>query len=644
MATQSYQVLARKWRPRQFDEVVGQDAVVRTLSNALRQRRVAHAYCFSGIRGVGKTTMARLLAMGLNCHAADHPTAEMCNECVSCREIMAGTSIDVLERDAASDRRIDDIRELIEIARYAPARDRHKVIILDEAHMLTPEASNALLKLLEEPPPYVVLVLATTEPEKILTTILSRCQHYQFGRVSQREIVGQLGQIAEAEGIAVTDDSLALIATAADGSLRDAQSLLDKLIAFAGDEIDEATVVDLLGLVERVLLFRATDLIAEQDVAGVLGFVNEMVESGVDLHQFAVDLLGHLRALMVSRAVPEAGEILHLPEADMDRVREQAERFALEDLDRAFHLLSDAEYRIKVAEQPRHHLEVALARLARLPHLEPLESLIAELRQGADERQGAAAGSREGGGSGPAPGSDRRRGGGRQPDGRSEASATGPEEPGEITATAASGSAEEAGGEPRALLDRIKEQVGSTHPLVAGVLDRTSGIELAGERIVFNFPPDASILSKRVESPDVLELLSDVSRRILGREVVARVGIAASPRPEARRAEPGGTRPVAPVGDTPAAGPQALDPDSRSTNGAGGGPAGRAAARRSSPGPPSPADEPPGEFERSAETTTASPGDDAVDRETLMRRVENEPLVQEFVRALKGQITSVEKL
>ncbi len=398
MADGSYQVLARKWRPQKFDQVVGQSAIVRTLSNALEQGRVAHAYCFSGIRGVGKTTIARLLAKGLNCRNVDAPTADPCGECEACVEIEESRSLDVIELDAASQTGVDSIRQLNEVARYTPSRDRYRVFIIDETHMLSASAFNALLKTLEEPPPHVVFMLATTAPHKILPTVLSRCQHYPLGRISQVEITGQLRRIVDAENVSVSDDGLSMVAIAADGSLRDAQSLLDKLIAFGGDQVDDETVVSLLGLIDRELLFAATELIAQQDLAGVLGFVNRMVEQGTDLHQFTLDLLGHLRALLVAATVEEAGNILHLPDADLARLREQAKLFEVDDLDRGFALLSASEYRIKQSEVPRYQLEMVLARLARMPRLEPIEELISQLRSGSGGGASGGSGPRRTGG------------------------------------------------------------------------------------------------------------------------------------------------------------------------------------------------------------------------------------------------------
>ena len=398
MADDNYQVLARKWRPQKFDQVVGQSAIVRTLSNALDQGKVAHAYCFSGIRGVGKTTIARLVAKGLNCGKADAPTSEPCGECTACVEIEESRNLDVIELDAASQTGVDSIRQLNEVARYTPLRDRYRVFIIDETHMLSANAFNALLKTLEEPPPHVVFILATTEPHKILPTVLSRCQHYPLRRISQAEITGQLQRITSVENVSVSADGLAIVAIAADGSLRDAQSLLDKLIAFGGDQVDDETVVSLLGMVDRELLFGTTKLVAEQDLAGVLKFVNKMVEQGTDLHQFTLDFLGHLRALLVVATIEDAGEILHLPEDELERLRQQAAMFKIDDLDRAFALLSVSEYKIKQSEVPRYQLEMILSRLARMPRLEPIEDLVSQLRSGSGGETSGGSGPKETGG------------------------------------------------------------------------------------------------------------------------------------------------------------------------------------------------------------------------------------------------------
>ncbi len=650
MARQNYQVLARKWRPQQFESVVGQRAVVQTLVNALDQGRVAHAYCFSGIRGVGKTTLARLLARGLNCRASEAPTSTPCGECESCLEIMGSRALDVFERDAASDRGINEMKELIEIARYAPSRDRYKVMILDEAHMLTTEASNALLKVLEEPPEYIVFVLATTEPNKILPTILSRCQHYQFARISQREIGAHLGRIATAESIDVSADGLALIAAAADGSLRDAQSLLDKLIAFAGNRIDESTVVDLLGLVDRMLLFRSTDLVAAGDIAGVLGLVNEMVEQGVDLHQFTIDLLGHFRNLLVVHSVADPRDILHLPASDIDRLREQAEQFEVDDLDRAFSLLAANEYRIKVAEQPRYHVEVVLSRLARMPSLEPIRNLIDAVRSPTGDRgDGSMGNAPSGRGSrrGAANSSSSRDAGRTQQAAPTSAGtptttaptpastpvpATGPlpattpapaaartteEQPPlppepdapPVSAAAATAGAREpvpvtaAGGDQADLLGRIQRSLEATHPLVAQVLGRTSGIELDEHTVTLHFPSSAKIFAQRVRDPQVLPAVSAACSAAAGRSVTARVELD--------------------------------DGDPRGSAAARGG-----ADAAATPGGPATTPT----QERPSASGGGTPTDDVQSASSvLLERAESEPLVQDLLRELKGQVISVEE-
>jgi len=624
--SQQYQVLARKWRPRSFDQVVGQRPVVQTLANALQQGRVAHAYCFSGIRGVGKTTLARLLAKGLNCRSFDQPTATPCGTCESCVEIDNSRSMDVIELDAASHTGVDNVRDLTEVTRYAPSRDRYRVFIMDEAHMLSRSAFNALLKTLEEPPEHVVFVLATTEPEKIPTTVLSRCQQYPFERISQAEIRAHLQRLAQAEEVTISEDALALVAMAADGSLRDGQSLLDKLIAFAGDTIDEQVVSDLLGLVDKMLLHRAVDRIGAGDVPGVLMLVNEMVDSGVDLHRFTIDLLGYFRDLLVVRSIDSPGEILHLADAEIDSLRQQASCFEIDDLDRAFSLLASNEYRIKQAEQPRYHVEVMLARLARMPRLEPLESLIAALqsetpattpekrprpsgRSAAPPRRETASASRSQSKSAPEtarpappPESDR-----PAPPPEQDSPAL-PDEP-TATSTAPASATPAVETHPSTLLSRIQEHVDHDNPMIGPVLRRTSSISLAGETILFRFPASAKIFADRIRDPQVLTLLGAAAEKVLGRRAIARVEIDPSAVRPAAPAEAGIPVPAEPTASRSAAAPGAV-----------------AASEQIAPPRADPA------------------RDDAESRSALRQRVEQEPLVQEFVKALRGQITSVEEL
>ena len=373
----SYQVIARKYRPQTFDEVVGQNAAAQTLRNAILQKRIAHAYLFAGARGVGKTSTARILAKALNC--IHGPTITPCNECPSCVEITAGNSIDVLEIDAASNRGIDEIRELRENVKYAAARDRYKVFIIDEVHMLTTEAFNALLKTLEEPPPQVIFVLATTELHKVPSTILSRCQHFNFRAISYHEVLGQLKKIAEEEHIQISDEALNAIARASEGSMRDAQSQLDQIIAFCGDAIKDEQVRDLLGIVPQQMLDDFTSAIVQQDARRVLMLVDQLVASGLNLQHFVREMLGHFRNLLMLKIAGEDPKLIPLAPAEMGRAGELAADFSEEDLTRFFQILVAAEGEMRWSSQPRFHLEMALTRVLHAKRLVSIEELIKQL-------------------------------------------------------------------------------------------------------------------------------------------------------------------------------------------------------------------------------------------------------------------------
>src|SRR5687767_1718527 len=297
----TYQVIARKWRPQSFDEVTGQEAITRTLRNAIEHQRLHHAYLFSGARGVGKTTTARLLAKALNCHKSDGPTGTPCrtddpNACASCKEITEGRSIDVLEIDAASNTGVDNVRDsIIETVGFAPARDRYKVFIIDEVHMLSKPAFNALLKTLEEPPARVVFIMATTERHKVPETILSRCQQFEFRTIATAKILERLKLIAKAEQISIPDDALREIARTGDGSMRDAQSALDQVISFAGTKIKKEDVEVALGVAGADILTRVIDSIATNDPAAAITVVDDIVMRGHDLRNFCRDLLAHFQ-------------------------------------------------------------------------------------------------------------------------------------------------------------------------------------------------------------------------------------------------------------------------------------------------------------------------------------------------------------
>ncbi len=373
----SYLVLARRWRPQNFDEVVGQRPVTQTLKNAITKDRVAHALLFTGPRGVGKTTTARILAKALNCERGRTP--DPCSECASCNAIATGRSVDCLEIDGASNRGIDEVRELREIVRYAPSRDKYKVIIIDEVHMLTEPAFNALLKTLEEPPPGVVFILATTHAHKIPPTILSRCQRHDFRRLGPGEILPRLQQIAREEGATVLDGAMMAIARAAEGSLRDAQSLLDQAIAYSGNEVSEGDVAVVLGLVEGELLAQTTQAIIERDSSLALAAVESLSARGDNLQRFCQELLAHLRDLMISKVSKDPTPLLQLSRVPPETIRSQAEAMTLADLETGFQILSRAEFEMRRAPQPRFVLEMALIEATEARSLQTLEALLERL-------------------------------------------------------------------------------------------------------------------------------------------------------------------------------------------------------------------------------------------------------------------------
>ncbi|HEV2423004.1 MAG TPA: DNA polymerase III subunit gamma/tau [Candidatus Acidoferrales bacterium] len=374
----AYQVIARKWRPQTFGEVVGQRHVTQTLENAIKQNRMAHAYIFSGTRGVGKTTTARILAKSLNC--INGPTPTPCNQCDACREITAGGSLDVLEIDAASNRGIDQIRELREMVRYAPVGGRYKVVILDEAHQLTDEASNALLKTLEEPPDKVVFILATTQPEDLVDTIKSRAQLFQFRSLAFQEIADALERITKQEKLKIEPGALAVLARAAEGSLRDGLSLLEQAIAYSGDEITDAQVRELLGVVAEEVLDQLISAIDAQSAEQALALVHRLHADGQNLQHFCREAIRHLRNLLVAKVAGAESPIVTAPIEERPRLEKQAELFSEEDLTRFFQVLMATDDDLRRKPDPRLHLELGLLKLVNAARLAPLEQALAELR------------------------------------------------------------------------------------------------------------------------------------------------------------------------------------------------------------------------------------------------------------------------
>jgi DNA polymerase-3 subunit gamma/tau len=521
----SYQVIARKYRPQIFDEVAGQRLITDTLKNAILHNRVAHGYIFSGARGVGKTSTARILAKSLNC--VEGPTVSPCGECPSCQEVAAGNSVDVLEIDAASNRGIDEIRELRETVRYLPARDRYKVFIIDEVHMLTTEAFNALLKTLEEPPPRSLFILATTEPHKLPATIQSRCQHFAFRLLDYAEIYARLEQICAAEKIRAEEGALSVLAQAAEGSLRDALSLLDQVIAGGGESLEEARVRMLLGVVPAALLREMLEAIEARDARRVLEQVGRLAAEGYELTHFAGEFTRLVRDLMVAKACGAESPLLQVPSAQRQTLADLAGRFSEEDLTRFFQILLRTESELRYSLAPRFHLEMGLLKLVNAKRLASLETLLAELR---------------GSPSAPHAGDAART---AAPAGRPVTPARAPKV--SAAAESAAGVADSAAlpaisstsGEP----DRfaaIKALAFSQHKLLSSCLEPAIGWRFQDGEVRFVYPKDQAFFADLLKSHEQQEKLRAVCEQVLGQPVRIYVtlqqeeGQPAAARPSAR--------------------------------------------------------------------------------------------------------------
>ncbi len=376
-----YQALAIKWRPQQFDQVVGQKHVTTTLVNAINLKRLGHAYLFTGPRGIGKTTLARIFAKSLNCLSAEDPVAVPCDSCPSCLEIAAGNSIDVMEIDGASNNSVDDVRRLRENVQYGPSRSRNKIYIIDEVHMLSKPAFNALLKTLEEPPPYVKIFFATTDPQKIPDTIISRCQRFDLRRISRSQIAGRLQQILETEEIPYEKDALLAVAAAAEGGMRDAESILDQLLVYCDDKIRRQDVADLLGLVPRQVVSECTRAILDQDLPRIVTLIGEVIEQGWDVPQFLGGLVRYFRDLLVLEVAGQEINLTDIPSEEIEEARKLSAAFTRSRLLEILNSLIDQENQIKNTLSEQVALEMTLIEAARSRGRIYIDELIARVEK-----------------------------------------------------------------------------------------------------------------------------------------------------------------------------------------------------------------------------------------------------------------------
>jgi DNA polymerase-3 subunit gamma/tau len=385
----SYEIFARKYRPQTFEEMVGQKAVVQTLKNAIQTNRVAQAYLFSGMRGVGKTTAARILAKALNCQQGPTPTP--CNQCEYCKAINNDRLVDVLEIDGASNRGVEEIGQIRDTAKYKPLHSRYKVIIIDEVHMLTAHAFNALLKTLEEPPEGTIFIFATTEFHKVPATIVSRCQHFEFKKIGQKDISQHLFEISRKEGITISPLGLKMIAEAAEGSLRDAQSLLDQAVAFSGEIINDGDLKEILGTMSQDILFECSTTILGQKPEKVFGLVETIISKGYDLRYFYKELVLHFRNLLLMKSVDNVQDLLPLSAEELNRLKVETDKASSEELLRFLLALQQGEAALKYSSHPQVYLEILLVKLCHHKKMVPLQDLLREM---GEIKTGAAANGR----------------------------------------------------------------------------------------------------------------------------------------------------------------------------------------------------------------------------------------------------------
>ena len=498
-----YQVLARKWRPQSFDQLVGQGHVARTLSNAIQSDRLAHAYIFAGLRGTGKTTVARILAKCLNCD--EGPTTTPCQKCPACLEITESRAMDVLEVDAASRTKVDQTRELLEVVSYAPVRDRNKILIIDEAHMLSKASFNALLKTLEEPPPNVLFVLATTEIQKIIPTILSRCQVFEFRRVAARELADYLRKVCDEEKIRISDAALDRLARSGEGSVRDSLSALERAVAFCGQEVADEDLLRMLGAVRAEVLTELVRALAARDAAAMLTVLDGLVDEGHDLVHFWNELVGALRDLLLLRALPDRKELLSRSADEALALERAAEPLADEDLTRIFQIVADLEPGLKSSSQPRFLFEATLIRLAGLGAVRPIEEVLRSLGSGAESTPAVPA---------------------RTPQKKNVGEPPPPEAP-------------HAG-----LASELVSALHDSRPMLGAMLGQASEVELSGGRLLVRFAPGMEALKRQLEQREGIGLLREHAERLARGPVEVRIELEEA-GPDAAPAEPPPSEPAA---------------------------------------------------------------------------------------------------
>ena len=567
-----YQVSARKFRPGTFEELIGQPHVVQTLRNAILRQQVAHAYLFSGMRGVGKTTAARILAKALNCGRSEAssgadgpersrrgPTPEPCGQCESCLEITRGNSVDVIEIDGASNTGVDDVRELRENVKFSPFRGTYRIYIIDEVHMLSNSAFNALLKTLEEPPPHAVFIFATTEVHKIPPTITSRCQHFNFRRIPRREIIARLQEVVTHVGVAINERSLGAMARASEGSMRDALSLLDQAVAFGGQSIAEHDVDEMLGAVPDELVSRLVQTVVSQDPAAAVALVGEVVDHGYDLRAYCGAVVERMRHLMIAAVVPgfeQAQGLMDLPDEEVKNLLTEAKSFSVEQVQEVFHLFAQAEDRLRSTAHPRFVFEVAAVRAARLLQPGAQVSRQAETGQSPQPRAASTPAEKPRPASGAPPSPvrqpDHRAGTSGRPFGsaqdRPPAPVSGqggrPSPPAPKIPTSNAASAPRAArpaaeaksapqpkpaspGSPPAIREedwqRVVESVIQDSPNIGTHLEMGTLVKIEGNQVIVGFPKTAAVACSRIQKEETRALIAKVCQTVAGASIHLRV-------------------------------------------------------------------------------------------------------------------------